>query len=335
MVVHKKSLNAKKTDRHDLLLKEEKIKKKNSGAKEGIGNPLAHPINTTISHGITSTDKQDASSHNKKKRGPSSEEKKAKKKQKDRKRRAEKNRALGVKRLKIHPVATPKKITYCHHYLKGRCQQGDECKFSHDTVPLTKSMPCCHFARHSCIKGDYCPYDHQLSKYPCDKFVKGFCSRGDDCMFSHKIPTKEDSAAASNDCKPEMKSPSFPGNTNVSKQLNVTGSLLKNVDVLPASMGAHCHANVKTQGSSSPSRNGGAKVGSKAVPSASDTLQNMNVIPTRTSPSVVPKGIKFLSFGKAPLDDSITKQVASLHSNRDSGTKLTMQAKVHQRQFKT
>lgn len=57
MVVHKKSSNAKKTDRHDLLLKEEKIKKKNSGAKEGIGNPPAHPINTTISHGITSTDK--------------------------------------------------------------------------------------------------------------------------------------------------------------------------------------------------------------------------------------------------------------------------------------
>nr|POF08223.1 zinc finger ccch domain-containing protein 65 [Quercus suber] len=353
MVVHKKSLNAKKTDSHDLLLKEEKIKKKGSGAKEGIVNPPAHPINTTSSHGITSTDKQDASSHNKKKRGPSSEEKKTKKKQKDRKRRAEKNRALGVKRLKIHPVATPKKITFCHHYLKGRCQQGDECKFSHDTVPLTKSMPCCHFARHSCIKGDDCPYDHQLSKYPCDKFVKGFCSRGNDCMFSHKIPTKEDSAAASNDCKPEMKSPPFPGNTNISKQLNVTGSSLKNVDVLPASMGAHCHSNVKTlvkppalapkgisiftagkssvvnssmlkQGSSSPSRNGGAKVGSKAVPSASDTLQNMNVIPTRTSPSVVPKGINFLSFGKAPLDDAISKQVASLHSNRDSGTKLTM-----------
>lgn len=57
MVVHKKSLNAKKTDRHDLLVKEEEIKKKGSGAKEGIVNPPAHPINTTSSHGITSTDK--------------------------------------------------------------------------------------------------------------------------------------------------------------------------------------------------------------------------------------------------------------------------------------
>ena len=51
--------------------------------------------------------------------------------QKDRKRRAEKNRALGVKRLKIHPVATPKKITYCHHYLKGRCQQVVQCSLSY------------------------------------------------------------------------------------------------------------------------------------------------------------------------------------------------------------
>ena len=57
MVVHKKSLNAKKTDRHDLLLKEEEITKKGSGAKEGIVNPPVHPINTTSSHGITSTDK--------------------------------------------------------------------------------------------------------------------------------------------------------------------------------------------------------------------------------------------------------------------------------------
>ncbi|KAL5803061.1 hypothetical protein ACOSQ4_031366 [Xanthoceras sorbifolium] len=66
-------------------------------------------------------------------------------------------------------------------------KKGDKWKYSHDTVPLTKSKPCCHFTRNSCMKGDDCPFDHQLSKYPCNNFVtNGFCNRGNNCMFSHK-----------------------------------------------------------------------------------------------------------------------------------------------------
>ena len=57
VVVHKKSLNAKKADRHDLLQEDGRNKKKGSGAKEGIGSPPARPITTTSSHGITSTEK--------------------------------------------------------------------------------------------------------------------------------------------------------------------------------------------------------------------------------------------------------------------------------------
>ncbi|XP_059431918.1 zinc finger CCCH domain-containing protein 7 isoform X2 [Corylus avellana] len=356
-VVHEKYMRAKKAYREDLLLKD-------GGTKEAAGWPPACPNNldlhgqiseknTTGSHGITSTEVQDASSCKKKKRSLSKESK-AKKKHKERKKRAEKNRELGVKRLKLHPVSKPKTVTYCRHYLKGRCRQGDKCQFSHDTVPLTKSTPCCHFARHSCMKGDACPFDHQLFKYPCDNFVKGFCSRGDACMFSHKIPTTEDSRTASNDCKPELKYPSLPGNTNIKMQLNVTSSSLQSVDALSNSVGAHPHTNVKTlvkppalvpkgisriltaeksaavnstmlkQGRSSPSGNEGAKVGNQAVPSISDTFQKMDETPKRTSPCVVPKGINFLSFGKGPLDDSVTKKVASLHSNRGSGTKLTL-----------
>lgn len=37
--------------------------------------------------------------------------------------RAETNKRLGVKRLKIQPILKPKTVTYCRHYLRGRCQE--------------------------------------------------------------------------------------------------------------------------------------------------------------------------------------------------------------------
>ncbi|GAB4837974.1 hypothetical protein Ancab_027502 [Ancistrocladus abbreviatus] len=138
----------------------------------------------------------------KRKRRPLSEERKAKKKQKERKKRAEKNRKLGVKRLKIQPILKPKTVTHCRHYLKGRCHEGEKCKFSHDVIPLTKSKPCCHFARQTCMKGDDCPFDHQLSKYPCNNYAtKGSCIRGDSCMFSHKIAVNEASKSTVGELK--------------------------------------------------------------------------------------------------------------------------------------
>ncbi|KAF5481828.1 hypothetical protein F2P56_002448 [Juglans regia] len=363
MSFHQKPMEAKIADMHDILLEDGKNRKK-GGAEEGGSPPPAcpsnleslaqiSPKNTTDSHRITSTEEQHANSCKKKKRGPLSKEKKEKKKLKERKRRAEKNRELGVKRLKLYPVSKPKTVTYCRHYLKGRCHQGDKCQFSHDTVPLTKSTPCSYFARHSCMKGDDCPFDHQLSNYPCDNYVKGFCSRGDACMFSHKIPTKEDSTAPSNYCEPELKAPSSLAKKNIKKQLNIMGSSVQN-DVFSNSTGAHPPTNVKTlvkpsavapkrisrlltaekspvvnfsmltQGSFSPSSNGRAKVGNLAISSASDTFQKMAEIPNRTSLSGVPKGINFLSFGKAPLDDSVGKNMASMHSNGDSASKLTL-----------
>ncbi|XP_048491020.1 uncharacterized protein LOC104909038 isoform X5 [Beta vulgaris subsp. vulgaris] len=120
-----------------------------------------------------------------------------------RKKRAEMNKKLGVKRLKLKPLVKPKVISDCRHYLKGRCQEGENCKFSHDVIPLTKSKPCCHFARQACMKGDDCPYDHQLSSYPCNSYVAaGFCSRGDSCLFSHKIPSG--TAADVSKCEPTL-----------------------------------------------------------------------------------------------------------------------------------
>ncbi|XP_058213648.1 zinc finger CCCH domain-containing protein 65 [Rhododendron vialii] len=175
----------------------------------------------TENQGTSSTKKKDAAVREKRKRGPLTEEKKEKKKKKKRIKRAETNRRLGVKRLKIQPIMKPKTVTYCRHFLKGRCQEGEKCKFSHDTIPLTKSMPCCHFARHSCMKGDDCPFDHQLSKYPCNNFSsKGYCSRGTDCMFSHEVQPVE----GSTNTITQLKSPTLLRSTNPEKQSDTHAS---------------------------------------------------------------------------------------------------------------
>ncbi|XP_060675054.1 zinc finger CCCH domain-containing protein 7 isoform X2 [Ziziphus jujuba] len=289
--------------------------------------------------------KKDAELQNKKKRGPPSKEKKAKKKKRDRKKRADKNRQLGVKRLKLVPMSKPKTPTFCRHFLKGRCQEGDKCKFSHDTIPLTKSKPCCHFARHSCMKGDDCPFDHQLSKYPCSNFASmGSCNRGDDCMFSHKIPHKEDTANASNVMKPELKSTSLLDNSRSKEKLISNGASQKNYNALCHSKEIHSRVynkqNTKDavskqseaapkgtsflsvqnsllvdssklrQGSLFGNNSAGAKAGNHIHQNAS--IQNSSEILHKTPPAVPPKGINFLSFGKVPSGNSNSKKLASL-----------------------
>ncbi|KAJ9172278.1 hypothetical protein P3X46_015534 [Hevea brasiliensis] len=302
--------------------------------------------------------KQDAGLRNKKKRGPPSEERKAKKKEKKRKKRAQKNRELGVKRLKLRPVQNPKPLVFCRHYIKGRCQEGENCKFSHDTIPLTKSKPCCHFARHSCLKGDDCPFDHQLSKYPCTNYVStGSCSRGEDCMFSHKLPLKEDLPSASNVSTPDLKPQSLPGTSNSKKQLDSDGTSHHNAKASPDTVGVSSCKNTEhnvaksvvnppvlvpkgitflsagkssvaesshsVPGSSSLTRNEEFKVGNKTDRSASGSIQNSNEIPRGTPAAVPPKGINFLSFGKAPWEFSSVKKLTS-----NNGAKLSLSNNV-------
>lgn len=122
-----------KRDRDLALMK----KRTNKKAKKSVDQ-------STFPEGLTKTGEnpEDASANKdadtkKKEKRVLTAERKAKKKRKEKIKRAEKNRKLGVKRLKLQPVIKEKKIIYCRHYINGRCHEGENCKFSHDTTPLT------------------------------------------------------------------------------------------------------------------------------------------------------------------------------------------------------
>ncbi|KAF8401014.1 hypothetical protein HHK36_014317 [Tetracentron sinense] len=280
----------------------------------------------------------------KRKRGPESKEKK---KLKEKKRRAKKNKLLGVKRLKLQPILKPKQVKYCDHYLKGRCQKGDLCTFSHDTIPLTKSQPCSYFARHSCMKGDDCPFDHQLSKYPCNNYMsKGFCSRGDNCMFSHNMPLKDGSSSESNLSKLDLQSPlleninsrqhltNFPqGKPDQRKpEQNMAEMLRKPPAQAPKGMNflsfgkAHLDDSSKRQqGDVIPKMDDGNKLCNQKNQSVSDKLHDSNEMPWKTPTTLAPVGLNFIRFGKAPLDDSSKQKQADLPSKRDCGTGICIE----------
>ncbi|CAA3022191.1 zinc finger CCCH domain-containing 65 isoform X4 [Olea europaea subsp. europaea] len=263
-------------------------------------DPTGASLENPSAHGAANGDKK------KKKNGPLTKERRAKKKKKDRIKRAEKNRKLGVKRLKLQPVLKPKTITYCRHYLKGRCLEGEKCKFSHDTIPSTKSKPCCHFARHSCMKGDDCPFDHQLSKYPCNNYTsQGFCSRGSDCLFSHKL-LAESSCPASNVSKPELKSqqqmmpatkvkaPSFLTNSKPNKHLNIHGTSPQNDD---------------------------AKFSSAMDSPGKSVEQHVSHL-AQGAAAQAPNGVNFLFHAKSLLGDSSKHKQAGLSLKADVGNNV-------------
>ncbi|XP_058073958.1 zinc finger CCCH domain-containing protein 7 [Magnolia sinica] len=226
---------------------------------------------------------KDTKVREKKKRAPLNEARKAKKKESKKRKRAKMNREQGVKRLKLQPFTKPKVVIDCVHYLRGRCQQGEKCKFSHDAIPLTKSQPCRHFASQSCLKGEDCPFDHQLSKYPCINFnLKGMCRRGDTCLFSHKIPLSEGFSWASKVRSPESLLPlektniRKPMNANDNSPLSVNRLFKDPTPTTPFSLESYLHSHPKEP-----------------------------VAQTQPKPPAkAPKGVQFLSFGKAPLDDT-------------------------------
>ncbi|KAH6779098.1 hypothetical protein C2S52_010335 [Perilla frutescens var. hirtella] len=290
----------------------------------------------------------------KRKRGLTlTKERRAKRKKKERIKRAEKNRELGVKRLKLPTVVMPKKIVYCRHYLQGRCHEGENCKFSHDTVPLTKSKPCHHLACGSCMKGDNCPYDHQLSKYPCNNYtLNGFCNRGSTCLFSHETPAKTLSVTPS----VSKHEPENEGSHPISK-VNKSG-LKKPSSSRPMDSCGISHQRVNSRlcyAANSPVQREQAlkhapRTGGQAPrgvsflgdtdkdkrdrSSAKTTDVGANNIGTLKGPGGInelnemregvapskPRGINFLSFGQPPRDDSSSKILSDLLSNCSDGT---------------
>ncbi|XP_020529202.1 zinc finger CCCH domain-containing protein 7 isoform X1 [Amborella trichopoda] len=175
-------------------------------------------------YGAASRSKDAKESRKRGKHGPLTEERKAKKKLAKKRQRAKKNKELGIKRLKLMPVTKAKPVVLCQFYMKGRCNLGLSCKFSHDTIPLTKSKPCKYLISNSCLKGQDCPYDHDLSNYPCRVFVaNGTCLKGDKCPFSHKMPPPEQLSQVLS-CVQETHTPD--SKTIPEEKLNTSGSLI-------------------------------------------------------------------------------------------------------------
>ncbi|CAA3013335.1 zinc finger CCCH domain-containing 65 isoform X4 [Olea europaea subsp. europaea] len=254
----------------------------------------------------------------KKKKGPLTKERRAKKKKKDRIKRAEKNRKLGVKRLKLQPVLKPKTITYCRHYLKGRCLEGEKCNFSHDTIPLTKSKPCCHFARHSCMKGDDCPFDHQLSKYPCNNYSsQGFCSRSSDCLFSHKL-LAESSSPASNVSKPELKSEQ---QMMLATKGSFTTSNLTKLEAKAPSLLTNSKPDKHLNIHATPPQNADAKF-SSTIDSPGKSVEQHVSNPAQGAAAPAPKGVNFLFHAKSLLGDSSKHKQAGLSLKADVGNNV-------------
>ncbi|XP_022641803.1 zinc finger CCCH domain-containing protein 65 isoform X2 [Vigna radiata var. radiata] len=266
------------------------------------------------------------------KRGGKKDKKKA-----YRMKRAEKNRELGVKSLQFQKfVQKPKAVSHCRHYIMGRCYEGDKCQFSHDVVPRTKSKPCGHFAHNSCMKGNDCPFDHELSKYPCNNILsQGFCRRGESCLFSHQV-SKEDISTPSNMRRPVL-STLQSGNANSSTPVsNNHGSGSMQQNLLTHSSGIHSRVNVQHKATDTAQKQPTPPKGisfinlAKFTPSPSALKQGTVTIkesPLQTGtheeqralnksqnkveiakklPSVTPKGVNFLSFGKGSVSGSKT-----------------------------
>ncbi|OAY75414.1 Zinc finger CCCH domain-containing protein 7 [Ananas comosus] len=179
----------------------------------------------------------------KKRKRTLTDERKAKKKKAKRIKRAQKERAQGVRRLKLQPIVKPKVVKYCSFFLKGRCQQGDLCKFSHDTTPLTKSKPCKHL---------------------------------------RVIPASEGLSLTSKVRKSDT--PSTTEKLNSGKQ-----SSIQNIPAVPS-------------------------VEPRTVASSTSSDQKHSVgfsIKSTKGPTEIPKGIRFLSFGKGKLE-SCNKQQSNL-----------------------
>eukprot|EP00930_Biecheleria_cincta_P041250 TRINITY_DN28249_c0_g1_i1.p1 TRINITY_DN28249_c0_g1~~TRINITY_DN28249_c0_g1_i1.p1 ORF type:complete len:410 (+),score=47.26 TRINITY_DN28249_c0_g1_i1:109-1338(+) len=111
----------------------------------------------------------------------------------------------------------PRGDAVCRHFLQGKCEYGDACRFSHvadssgvspliaeprlPRVPDANGSLCRHFLQGKCEYGDNCNFSHgkavasfrhasavasvSASASICRHFVQGKCEYGDKCNFSH------------------------------------------------------------------------------------------------------------------------------------------------------
>lgn len=120
-----------------------------------------------------------------------------------------------------HPAPVEDR-SVCRHFLEGKCNYGDACRFSHagfplsppvlepepfmpalDETPPTERSVCRHFLEGKCTYGNACRFSHQGSaedptawptapstkvaeRPTCRHFLEGKCSYGDACRFSHE-----------------------------------------------------------------------------------------------------------------------------------------------------
>merc|ERR1712113_553264 len=95
----------------------------------------------------------------------------------------------------------------CRGFLRGMCNRGNECRYSHDlnlaranpgppqhTGPPRKEL-CMNFTRGMCHYGNACRYNRDVtsatmnagprSDEVCRNFLRGMCRWGDACKYSH------------------------------------------------------------------------------------------------------------------------------------------------------
>lgn len=125
-------------------------------------------------------------------------------------------------------------------------------------------------------------------------------------------------------CSTKIGSPSNKQNVKetVSKQSGLVST--KRTSFLHAKKSPSVDSSKLRQGNSNRYKNACGEARNLSHQSASVSIQNSNEILNKTPPVVAPKGINFLSFGKAPSDASSSWKSASLPSNANSGLKASL-----------